>query len=155
MARRLTLRDLHRAREAALQMLYQWEVGGGAPEEMPARFWALDQPRTRTGVALRDRANALALGTIGRIKDLDPLIAAHALNWRLPRMAVVDRQILRLAAFELQEENGAPAAVVIDEALELARTFSTEEAVTFINGVLDAIRRGSTAGGDGTSPTAP
>ena len=155
MARRLRPRDLHRAREAALQMLYQWEVGRGSPDEVSASYWSLGRPGLPAAPGVRDRADQLVLGTIGRVTDLDPMIAAHAQHWRLSRMAVVDRQILRLAAFELQEGQGTPPSVVIDEALELARTFSTEDAVKFINGVLDAIRRDLVAGGEGPPESVP
>ena len=132
-------------------MLYQWEVGRGEPAGVPESYWALDRAGTAAAAAVRERANQLALGTISRVKELDPIIATHAQHWRLSRMAVVDRQILRLAVFELQEDQAAPASVVIDEALELARTFSTEDAVKFVNGVLDAIRR-ALAGGGGAPP---
>jgi N utilization substance protein B len=89
----------------------------------------------------RTWANALVSGTIARLKEADELIAAHARNWRIERMPVVDRLVMRLAIYELLARPDTPAAVVINEALELARTFSGEEAVPFINGVLDAVKQ--------------
>jgi N utilization substance protein B len=77
----------------------------------------------------------------GAVGDLDPLIAQAADNWRIERMNVLDRLILRLAVYEFLYERGTPAKVIINEALELARTFSTDDSVRFINGVLDAVRR--------------
>lgn len=144
---RLTSRDRHRAREAALQMLYQWEVGHGEPADVPVSYWTLERGGTPSSPAIREFAEGLALGTIRHVGEIDPLIAASAEHWRLARMAVVDRLILRLAVFEMQGGDAVPASVVINEAIELARTFSTEDAVKFVNGVLDAIRRrlGTTA----------
>ena len=76
-----------------------------------------------------------------RLEAIDALIAETALHWRPERFAVIDRLILRMAVCELLRDAETPHAIVIDEALELARTFSTEEAVKFINGMLDAVRR--------------
>ena len=90
------------------------------------------------GVARGDRAPP---ETVSRLADADALIADTAERWRPERMAVIDRLILRLSVTELLRQQGPPPAVIINEALELARTFSTEEAVKFINGMLDAIRR--------------
>lgn len=122
-------------------MLYGWDVGRIAPADVPAAYWPTEREGRGVPPAVRERAEALALGTIGRVGEIDPLIAACADNWRLERMAAVDRAILRLAIFELQDPGGVPPAVVIDEALELARTFSGEDAVRFVNGVLDAVRQ--------------
>lgn len=86
-------------------------------------------------------ADELVRGAVERRDEIDRLIQAHSENWRLDRMPVVDRNILRLAVHEMTLET-TPHAVVIDEALELARRFSNEESVAFVNGVLDAVRRG-------------
>jgi N utilization substance protein B len=86
-------------------------------------------------------ANALVAGTVGRVGEIDELIAAHLKNWRIERTAIIDRLVLRLAIYELLTETDTPAKVIINEALELARTFSGEEPVPFINGVLDAVRK--------------
>jgi N utilization substance protein B len=91
--------------------------------------------------ALRAFASALARDTVARLVAIDALVADTAQNWRPERMAVLDRLILRMAACELLRDVETPPAVVINEALELARTFSTEDAVKFINGMLDGIRK--------------
>ena len=130
-----------RAREAALQMLYQWEVGRASAYEAIATYWPahdVEQPLTS---ALRDFANALVRGTIDRVKEIDGLLSAHADNWRVERMAVIDRLILRLAVYEFLADPDTPSRVVINEALELARTYSGEEAVAFVNGVLDSVKK--------------
>lgn len=132
----------HRAREAALQILYFWEVGGVEPRAAAARYWAVvaDEAEPLPESA-RAFAESLARGTIERLAELDAAIERRAQNWRLSRMAVIDRLILRLATYELLHDPETPPGVVIDEALELARTFSEEDAVRFVNGVLDAVHK--------------
>jgi N utilization substance protein B len=130
-----------RAREAALQMLYQWEVGRVGAHEAILTYWPTGDPESEVSEELRTFANALVRGTIERVAEIDGLLAARAQNWRVERMAVIDRLVLRLAVFELQTEAETPAKVIINEALELARTFSGDEAVAFVNGVLDAVRK--------------
>ncbi len=132
-----------RAREAALQMLYGWELTKAPPGEVTSSFWKIGQPASEM-VTPRGRifAERLFLGTIDHLAAIDTLIEAHAQHWRLSRMAIIDRLILRLAIFELAHDRENPPRVVIDEALELARTFSQADAIRFINGVLDAIHRG-------------
>jgi transcription antitermination protein NusB len=132
----------HRAREAALQILYFWEVGGVDPAAAAARYWSVVADDVEPlSDASRAFAERLAAGTIAHVAELDPVIESHAQNWRLIRMAVIDRLILRLAAYELLHEPETPPGVVIDEALELARTFSEADAVRFVNGILDAIHK--------------
>lgn len=122
-------------------MLYQWEVGRLAAPDAEA-FWAsAEDAGAVTAEDVRGFAARLAQGVVAKVDDLDPLIAEAAEHWRIERMNVLDRLVLRMAVYELLEEPGTPAKVVINEALELARTFSGDEAVPFINGVLDAIRR--------------
>lgn len=132
----------HRAREAALQILYQWEIGRGEVGAAAALFFTHQWPDDE-GPAdeLRGFATSLAGDTVARLEAIDPLIADTADRWRPERMAVIDRLILRMAACELLRDRDTPPAVVINEALELARTFSTEASVKFINGMLDAIRK--------------
>jgi len=89
----------------------------------------------------RTWANGLVAGTIGDVTQADELIAAHTRNWRLERMAVIDRLVLRMAIYELLNEPATPAKVIINEAIELVRTFSGEEPVPLVNGVLDAVRK--------------
>ncbi len=132
----------HRAREAALQILYQWDIGGGDPGHAAETFFKLQWPDADPPAdALRLFATELARDTAARLAVIDPLIAETAERWRPERMAVLDRLILRMAVCEMQRDRDTPPAVVINEALELARTFSTEESVKFINGMLDAIRK--------------
>lgn len=136
----------HQAREAALQILYQWEVGKLPPAEAAARRWHIEDEGAPLPEPARRFAEALALGTAAHVGDLDPLIEQHAQHWRLERMAIVDRLILRMAVFEFLHMRETPRAVVIDEAIELARTFSEPDAVRFVNGVLDGVHHALAAG---------
>lgn len=137
----------HRAREAALQILYQWEIGRGDVDRAAETFFSQQWPDAGAPPDdLRDFASALAHDTVGRLDAIDPLIAETTERWRPERMAVLDRLILRMAICELLRDPATRPAVVINEALELARTFSTEEAVKFINGMLDAVRKKIEAG---------
>lgn len=122
-------------------MLYQWEVGHVDPDEVAATYWTAHGPEPPLTARGRAFAETLVRGTAAGVERIDPLIAAAADNWRLERMALVDRLVLRLAVYELLHEPETPPAVVINEALELARTFSTDESVGFINGVLDGVRK--------------
>ncbi|SRR6266508_6310852 len=132
----------HHAREAALQILYQWDIGRGEVDRAAETFFALQWPNAGPPPdELRAFASALAHETVDRLGAIDPLIAETAQRWRPERMAVLDRLILRMAVCELLRDRATPPAVVINEALELARTFTTEESVKFINGMLDAIRK--------------
>jgi N utilization substance protein B len=132
----------HGAREAAVQMLYQWEVGKLSMLEVMSTYWTpgltSDEP---IGDELREFATALTNGVAANLARIDPLIAEAAEHWRIERMAVMDRIILRLAVYEFLDQPQTPGRVIINEALELARTFSTDDAVRFINGILDGIRR--------------
>lgn len=130
-----------RAREAALQILYQSEVGRTGVHEAIVTYWPSRDPDDAVGEELRTFADGLARGTAERLTEIDQKLGTHATNWRVERMAVIDRLVLRLAVYELLTEAETPAKVIINEALELARTFSGEEAVAFVNGVLDAVRK--------------
>jgi transcription antitermination protein NusB len=131
-----------RAREAALQILYQWEIGKIDVKDAVRTFfdlqWADPQPPPDD---MRAFASSLALATVERLAEIDALIADTSERWRPERMPVVDRLVLRLAICELLRDSETPHPVVINEALELARTFSTEESVKFVNGMLDGIRK--------------
>src|ERR1043166_9141855 len=132
----------HRAREAALQILYQWDLARRDIVKTAGTFFDWQWPNVDPPAEdLRQFATALARDTTERLDEIDRLIADTAERWRPERMAVLDRLILRMAVCELMRDPGTPPAVVINEALELARTFSTEDAVKFINGMLDAIRK--------------
>ena len=130
-----------RAREAALQMLYQSEVGRAGAYEAIATYWPAHDTGHDVPEALREFANGLVRGTLERVTEIDAILTAHTQNWRVERMAVIDRLILRLAVYEFLAEANTPPRVVINEALELARSYSGEEAVAFVNGVLDAVRK--------------
>ena len=144
----------HRARESALQILYQWEIGRSEPERAIETFFSLQWPDAGPAPeALQQLASDLVRKTIGGLGTIDPLIADTTERWRPERLAVVDRLILRLAIGELLHDRGTPAPVVINEALELARTFSSEDSVKFINGVLDAIRKRLESESDNTERT--
>jgi N utilization substance protein B len=131
----------HRGREAALQILYQWEIGRTDVVHASETFFGHQWPGAEPDPDLQAFATELAHDTVRRLESIDPLIAATAQHWRPERMAVIDRLILRLAVCEMLQNSGTPAPVIINEALELARTFSTEDAVKFINGMLDGIRK--------------
>jgi transcription antitermination protein NusB len=129
------------AREAALQMLYQCEVGRAGAYEAIATYWSAREAEQALDEPLREFADGLVRGTLGRVTEIDALLAAHAQNWRIERMAVLDRLVLRLGTYELLADPDTPAKVVINEAIELARRFSGDEAAGFVNGVLDAVRK--------------
>lgn len=129
-----------KARECALQMLFAADVSGAErADELVRAYWSeLGEPEMDEGA--RDFATRLAIGTLSRLEGIDERIRSRAEHWRISRMAVVDRNILRLAVYEFLHEP-TPRTVAINEALEIARRFSTFEATQFINGILDAIKR--------------
>jgi N utilization substance protein B len=132
----------HRARETALQMLYQWEVGRLSMPDVHQTFWSHDDETDEPlGAELREFAVGLAEGVGASVEALDPMIAEAAEHWRIERMNVLDRLILRLAVYEFLHHPDTHAKIIINEALELARSFSGDESVRFINGILDGIRR--------------
>jgi N utilization substance protein B len=131
--------DRRKAREYALQMLFQWDVTHDAVETIMATFW--ETPESPEPTEVIAFANALAEGTIGQVEKIDAIVSRHADNWRLDRMAVVDRNLLRLATFEFLHDAAMPKAVIINEAIEIARRFSAAESPQFINGILDSIRK--------------
>lgn len=132
----------HRARQQALQLLFQWDLRRAPIEELLRGYYgSLLINEESVGQPRPDQfAERLLRGVIEELPVIDDLITRHAEHWRLDRMPAVDRNILRIAAYELLRTD-TPPAVAIDEALELARRFSSEESVHFVNGVLDAIRR--------------
>lgn len=126
----------HKSREFALQMLFQWEMSPQEPARLEERFWH----SARAAESTREFANRLFEGAAAEASVLDALITKHAENWRLERIAAIDRAILRLGAHELHKGE-TPPKVVLDEAIELAKTFSSEDASAFINGILDSIHK--------------
>jgi N utilization substance protein B len=127
-----------KSRELALQMLFQADMGKQQAEEVCRTFW-----RERNTIAAEERGFAEDLFRVAtdRGTEIDGLIESHAEHWRMDRMAAVDRNLLRAAVAELLGFPSTPRAVVINEALEIARKFSAPESVQFINGVLDSVGR--------------
>lgn len=132
----MTLR--RKSREFALQMLFQWDIGQQKPAQIERNFWK----SARAAESTRKFANELFEGAVAQAHTSDKLVEKASKNWRLDRMAAIDRSILRLAIYELKSGT-APVKVALNEALELAKIFSTAEAVSFLNGVLDAIVKSS------------
>jgi transcription antitermination protein NusB len=132
-----------RGRELALQMLYQHELSGNPMASILASFEEL----LLAPDATREFASRLALGAVDNQGEIDGRLAEQADNWKLDRMAAVDRNILRLAMYELLFATDTPPAVVIDEAVEIAKRFGSERSSQFVNGVLDGfVHRGPSAG---------
>lgn len=121
------------ARELALQLLYQHEHTGADLDVMQTDF---DEWTSATD-GVREFADFLLRGTLANLVDLDEELELQTAHWRLERLAAVDRNILRLAMFELKHEPDTPPAVIIDEAIEIAKKFGAEESGRFVNGVLD------------------
>jgi N utilization substance protein B len=132
----------HRARQQALQLLFQWDLRRTPLEEILRGYYdSLLVSEDTVGRPRPDEfAEVLLRGVIEDLPGIDERITRNAAHWRLERMPVVDRNILRIAVYEMLRTD-TPPAVIIDEGLELARTFAGEESVHFVNGVLDAVRR--------------
>ena len=127
-----------KARESALQMLFAADVVKGDSDALTDDYWN-ELGETGTDDKTRDFANNLVRGTLRNLEAIDNTIRTRAEHWRIERMAIVDRNVLRFAVYEFLFED-TPHTVVINEALEIARRFSTFEATQFINGILDAIK---------------
>ena len=119
-----------------MQMLFQWEMSQQDPAKLEAKFWR----EAKAADATRAFANRLFEGASKETAALDELIAQHAANWRLERLAAIDRAILRLAIYELRAAE-TPPKVVLNEAVELAKKFSSEDSSAFVNGILDACHK--------------
>ncbi|HLX07099.1 MAG TPA: transcription antitermination factor NusB [Thermoanaerobaculia bacterium] len=133
------------AREMAVQMLYQSDLGGSALPQIFASFdlaeylgGDLARQRRRVEDAF-DYAQVLVRGTVDHREEIDAMIRGQADNWRLERMPAVDRNILRLAIYEMLYEQDTPKLVVVDEAIELAKKFGSEQSGRFVNGLLDGL----------------
>ena len=133
----MTVPIRRRARELAMQALYQSEVTG---QEVEESFRLLKENFQANKKAVSYALDILA-GVENSREEIDDLIKEHSKNWRLERMAMIDRNILRVAAFELLNKTDVPASVVINEAIEVATRYSDEDAPAFINGVLDSIKK--------------
>jgi transcription antitermination protein NusB len=127
-----------KSRELAMQMLFQGDLGKQKPEEVEELFW---ESRDDVDDETRGFADDLHRLATQREEEVDALIQKHAQNWRLERMPVVDRNLLRTAVAEMVGYPKTPAAVVINETLEIARRYAAPESINFLNGVLDAIGR--------------
>ena len=124
-----------KARELALQMLYQHDLSGNAADTIVGTFEDLQKSKANT----REFAVRIFKGTLDNLTKIDEMIVAQADNWRLERMAVVDRNIIRMSVYEFLHETDTPKLVVIDEAIEIAKKFGTQKSSQFINGILDGI----------------
>jgi N utilization substance protein B len=127
-----------KSRELALQMLFQSDMGKQDAEQVRKSFWS---ERQEMDESVRGFADDLFRVATDRAADIDAVIEKHAANWRIERMAAVDRNLMRAAVAEFMGFPQTPAPVVINEALEIARKFSSPEAVNFINGVLDSVAK--------------
>ena len=134
------------ARECALRILYEIEFNDAGAEAALAR----ESGGSVLGRETFDYAAGLVRGVVARRDEIDQLIESISAHWRIPRMAPVDRNILRMAVYELLEEAFLAPAIVINEAIEIARRFSGDAAAHFVNGVLDAVRKKLAAGADET-----
>ena len=128
-----------------MQMFFQWDMSHQEPAKLEEKFWRAAKASDST----RDFANQLFEGAAKDVASLDGLIVKHAENWRLERLAIIDRAILRLAMYELRATD-TPPKVVLNEAVDLAKKFSSEESGSFVNGILDAFRKSLTTAGQAT-----
>jgi N utilization substance protein B len=132
----------HKAREQTLQMLFEWDLRRRPLDDIERGYY--ESLLVNEDAVTKPRPDAFARnllqGVTSEIPGIDDLIGRHAEHWRIERMPAVDRNVLRLAVYEMMRTD-TPAAIVIDEALELARRFAGEESVQFVNGVLDAVRK--------------
>lgn len=136
------MRKRTKSREYALQLLYQVDIRRLDPRQILEDFWE----ENNTEPDVKRFTQQLVLGAYGAQGELDPIITQYADNWQLKRMAVVDRNILRLGVFELLKMEEIPPSVCINEAIELAKRFGDADSAKFINGILDAIHKAHGAG---------
>ena len=147
----------HRAREAALQILYTYDIDsatsapGKAPHDGQAMLDELGRhfDHFKIPPAFREFATNLVVGTLKELKEIDLVLEKHAANWKLSRMSPVDRNLLRMAIYEMRNFPETPRSVVINEAIELAKQFGTADSPAFVNGILDAVSQ-ATSPGTGT-----
>jgi N utilization substance protein B len=121
-----------------MQMLFQWEMSKQEPAKLEGKFWRAAKASDST----RDFANKLFEGAAKDVAELDALIVKHSENWRFERLAAIDRAVLRLAVFELRGGE-TPPKVILNEAVDLAKKFSSEDAGSFVNGILNSVYRAS------------
>jgi transcription antitermination protein NusB len=133
----MTKATRRKSRELAMQMLFQQDMGKQSPEQVRETFWKAGDDTVDAEV--RGFAEDLFRVATLNIEQIDDLIAANAKNWRLERLAAVDRNVLRMAIGEMIGFKGTPFPIVINEALEIARRYTAPESINFLNGVLDAV----------------
>jgi len=133
-----------KARELALQMLFQHDMSGNQPDQITATFEELQKSKPNT----REFATKIFRGTVENLTEIDDMIQNQAENWRLSRMAAVDRNIIRMSIYEFMHEGDTPKLVIIDEAIEIAKKYGTQKSSQFINGILDGILKRYNLGGD-------
>lgn len=126
-----------KARVCAMQMLYQREWSNEVPERVIEDFWTMRNGTT----AVRAMAERLFLGTEREREGIDADITSVMTNWELGRLAAIERNVLRLGAYELKCEDQTPAAVIIDEAIEISKRYGEADSSSFVNGILDALKR--------------
>jgi transcription antitermination protein NusB len=124
-----------KSRELALQMLFQYDIAGNPPDMICETFEDLQKAKPNT----REFATRIFRGTVDHLAKIDEMIQIQADNWRLSRMAVVDRNIIRMCVYEFLHETDTPKLVIIDEGIEIAKKFGTQKSSQFINGILDGI----------------
>lgn len=143
------MKSRHRAREIALQMLYQYDTAPSAGSKVTLQNRELAHDLSQhfehfnVPQELREFVGQLVIGTLDKIPALDELLEKHTSNWKVMRMSSVDRSLLRMATYEMTFLSEVSPLIVIDEAIELAKQFGTEDSPSFINGVLDSIRNRS------------
>ena len=133
-----TIGKRRKGRELAMQMLFQADMGRQTPDEVRKSFW---QAREEVEPDTRGFAEDLFRVATAKAEEIDAAIEKHSANWKLTRMSAVDRNVLRTAVAEMTGFRGTPAPIVINEALEIAKRYSSPESINFLNGVLDAIAR--------------
>jgi N utilization substance protein B len=134
----MTTGGRRKARELAMQMLFQGDMGKQSPEQVVKTFWVA---REESDPDVRGFAQDLYRVATARADEIDELISKHLVKWRIERMPGVDRNVLRLAAAEMLGFKSTPFPIVLNEALEIARRYSAPESVSFLNGVLDAMAK--------------
>jgi len=133
-----------KARILAFQALYAWDCSGGSYEELSDFPWLEEEKRATLEDEMKSFARLIIAGTIERIHDVDAAIRAHLQNWTFERLKRVDLAVLRISAYSLLFQKDIPAQITIDEAIEIAKEYGSEDSYRFINGVLDGIWKSST-----------
>ena len=126
------------AREHALKILYQYDITKRPMEAVVESYWNAEETKDQEIITY---ANLLALGVVGVILDIDHKISDYATNWQIKRMAIIDRNVMRIGLYELQHTTGIPPKVAINEAVELAKKYGDLESSKFVNGILDKIHK--------------